>query len=286
MKYKQALSDYTMSLFGVYGSECGKEWAIPHSHFFEGLGGVSGRYYHILNLGSFGGYVIPFFEMIYRDCIAVYGKYGYSYEQAAGYVLNHIVIGRPLHYHSWGKGLYWKRAPENEPLGWPYDASCFIRADGGWAEGFCLADKFIKNTHEILSPLHEITAETTVTRHEFLTPDHRVERVVFGEGVEAVVNKASRTNYVDYVHNSKMGGKVVLPPYGFVIESPTFVAFHALSWNGVEYEEPVLFSIRSLDGKSLNESRKVRVFHGFGDQRLKLAAEIWTVQREETVATQ
>lgn len=79
---------------------------------------------------------------------------------------------------------------------------------------------------------------------------------------------------------------LVLPPYGFVVESPTFVAFHSLSWNGVEYKEPVLFTIRSLDGKPLNESRKVRVFHGFGDRTLKLRAEIWAVRREETVTVQ
>ena len=284
MRYKQELSDYTMSVFGVFGSECGKEWAIPHSHFFEGLSGVSGRYYHTIDPSSFGGYVIPFFEMVYRDCIAAYGKYGYRYERAAGYLLHHIIVGRPLHYHSWGKGLYWKNAPKEEPEGWPYDASCFIRADGGWAEGFCLADRFIKNTHEILSPLHEITAEMTVTRHEFLTPDHRVERVIFGGEVGAIVNRASRTNYTDYVHGSKIGGRVVLPPYGFVIESPTFVALHALTWAGVEYEEPVLFAIRSLDGKPLDESRKIRVFHGFGDQRLKLRGKMRTVRREEMVA--
>ena len=45
-----------------------------------------------------------------------------------------------------------------------------------------------------------------------------------------------------------------------------------------------MFAIRSLDGRPLNESRRIRVFHGTGDQRLKLRAEIRTVRREQTVA--
>ena len=260
MKYKQELCNYTISLFGVFGSECGREWAIPCSHFFEGLVGVSGRYFHTLDPESMGARVIPLFEMVYRDCIAIYGKYGYDYSRAAEYIIYHIVIGRPLHYHTWSRGLYWEKAPKDEPQGWPYDSSCFIRADNGWAEGLCMIDRFIKNTHEVLSPLHEITAETIVTKHEYLTPDFRVEHVVFGEDVNVVVNKASGEfgrifGYKDYVYNSKIAGEVILPPYGFVIESPTFIAFHALSWNGVKYEKPVLFTIRSLDGKPVSESR-------------------------------
>lgn len=277
-----------MSLFGIFGSECGREWGIPYSHFFEGLAGFSGNYFHALELSSMGARVIPLFEMVYRDCVAVYGKYGYDYSRAAEYVLHHIVIGRPLHYHSWERGLYWKKVREEESPGWPYDTSCFIRADGGWAEGLCLTDRFIKNTHEVLSPLNEITSETTVTRHEFLTPDYRVEHVVFGEDVDVIVNKASGefggvSGYEDYVWISKMGGEVVLSPFGFLIESPTFVAFHALSWDGMNYVNPVLFTMRSLDGRPINESRKIRVFHGFGERELRIRGRICHVAREETL---
>jgi len=230
----------------------------------------------------------PLFEMVYRDCIAIYGKYGYDYSRAAEYIIYHIVIGRPLHYHTWSRGLYWEKAPKDEPQGWPYDSSCFIRADNGWAEGLCMIDRFIKNTHEVLSPLHEITAETIVTKHEYLTPDFRVEHVVFGEDVNIVVNKASGEfgrifGYKDYVYNSKIAGEVILPPYGFVIESPAFIAFHALSWNGVKYEKPVLFTIRSLDGKPVSESRKIRVFHGFGESKIKIRGQIYDVPKEEVI---
>ncbi len=118
MKWKQALSDYARQVFGVFGSECGREWAIPHSDFFEGLTGVSGGYYHDAGLtGKLGASVVPLFELVYRDCIAMYGKYGYDPQRAAGYVLYHISLGRPLNYHSIPAHLYWKREarPQTRP---------------------------------------------------------------------------------------------------------------------------------------------------------------------------
>lgn len=109
MLWKQRLSDYARQVFGIFGSECGREWAIPHSDFFEGLTGVSGHTYHDEKLPErLGATVVPLFDLVYRDCIAMYGKYGYDPNQAAGYVLHHISLGRPLNYHSIPAHLYWK----------------------------------------------------------------------------------------------------------------------------------------------------------------------------------
>src|SRR6185369_15600411 len=108
IKWKQALSDYARGVFGVFGSECGREWAIPHSDFFEGLTGVSGHNYHDTKLpANLGAFVVPLFELIYRDSIAMYGKYGFAPERSAEYVLQHLIFGRPLNYHSVPSHLYW-----------------------------------------------------------------------------------------------------------------------------------------------------------------------------------
>ena len=42
--WKIRLSDEARRLFGIFGSECGREWALPHSEFIEGLVGVRGKY--------------------------------------------------------------------------------------------------------------------------------------------------------------------------------------------------------------------------------------------------
>jgi len=116
MKWKQALSAYARELFGSFGSECGREWAIPYADFFEGLTGVSGSYYHDKALvANIGAVPVPLFEMVYRDCIAMYGKYSYDITKADEYVLWHILIGRPLNYHSVPTHLYW--GPKVAPPG-------------------------------------------------------------------------------------------------------------------------------------------------------------------------
>jgi hypothetical protein len=284
MKWKQAISDYAREVFGLFASECGREWAIPHSDFFEGLTGVSGRYYHDAGLlQKLGAVVVPLFEIVYRDTIAMYGKYGYDNAKAAEYVLHHISIGRPLHYHSIPAHQYWKGPARPAPAQSRPDPAVFTRADHGWAENLHPVDRFVKNTYEILSPLNELSARLQMTQHQFLTADRKVQRTIFGEGkepVQVIINASGQ----DYRHESSLGGETVLPPYGFCVESPTFVACHALSWSGLSYDAPVLFTLRSLDGQPLSRSGRIRVFHGFGDARVKLGNTTWTVEKEATVA--
>jgi len=412
MHWKQALSDYAREVFGIFGSECGREWAIPHADYFEGLTGVSGGYYHDANLlKKLGAFPVPLFEIVYRDCIAMYGKYGYDINAAAEYVLHHINIGRTLNYHSIPAHLYWKQ-PESEafavqpavaelkelgprefsisyrwavekapssdwtvfvhftdaagqikfqndhqptppasqwqpgelllgpftvavpeglsgtfdirigmfktlagerprlrgpcdkerrvmagklkvagdkieflppeqaaPVG---DPALFVRADRGWAEGLHPVDRFLKNTQEVLGPLNELTSQMQMTEHQLLAPSGAVRRSVFGSGpdaIETVVNMSAANCF----RRSKSWGDVVLPPDGFFVEGPSFVAFCALQFNGLSYPTPALFTLRSLDGKPIKESEKVRVFHGFGDSRIKIGTAELRVVKEAVV---
>ncbi|MBD3182794.1 hypothetical protein GF312_10915 [Candidatus Poribacteria bacterium] len=290
MIYKSAISDYARELFGNFGSECGREWAIPHADFFEGLTGVSGRYYHNLDVDEIGAVVVPLFEMAYRDCIAMYGKYGYDYSSSAEYVLHHISIGRPMHYHNVPQHLYWKNMSTDEldmPEAGKPDKRYFCRGHNGWSQGMCLFDRYVKNTYEVLSPLNEITSRMKIVDFQFLKDNHEVIKTVFenvpkamfDRDVTVVVNKS----HEPYEYDSSIDGKVVLPAYGFVIECPEFVAFYALEWDGVVYRQPALFTIRSMDGASLPWSSKIKVFHGFGDERIKIKGEIHEIKREEIV---
>jgi hypothetical protein len=415
MRWKQALSDYAREVFGSFGSECGREWAVPHADFFEGLTGVGGGYYHDKALlARLGAAPVPLFEMVYRDCIAMYGKYGYDASRAAEYVLWHVSLGRPLNYHGIPPHLYWKEGAGEAPLDlapvvadfrplagrrfsvayrwtvgktpdrdyrifvhfcnakdeicfqndqtpkpplteWkpgevvqgPFtvtvpeglagtfnvyiglygaadagaravlrspqdgerrtllgrlkvaadtaeflpaqpqaapaagDPGIFVRGDGGWTEGMHPVDRFLKNTYEVLSPLNELTARTVMTEHAFLTPDRKVCRTVFGEGenaVQTVVNLSAS----DYRCASKAGGEAILPPYGFLVEGPTLVAFCATRWGGLAYESPAMFTVRSLDGRPISQSAKVRIFHAFGDPRIRIGGKERKVEKETT----
>ncbi|MCY3023582.1 MAG: hypothetical protein NTW87_31770, partial [Planctomycetota bacterium] len=98
--------------------------------------------------------------------------------------------------------------------------------------------------------------------------------------VEVVANGSGE----NYRHQSRAYGDLLLPPYGFAVESRSFVAFCALSFNGVGYATPTLFALRSLDGKPLDGSGQVRIFHGFGDSKLKLGGAELTVEKETVVS--
>jgi hypothetical protein len=418
MKWKKELSDYSRGVFGVFGSECGREWAIPHSDFFEGLTGVSGGYYHDANLvKKLGATVIPLFEIVYRDCIAMYGKYGFEPARAADYVLHHLVIGRPLNYHSMPPHLYWTKAGEDagrlplrpsvasvKPIGprsfeitygwevtkpvrgawrafvhftdasgaikfqddyqpapavaeWksgkltqgPFrvtvpeglngtfnvrlglfepdsgarallqgrdngersylagrlkvsgdqmeflpassppddsgagDPGLFVRGENGWTSGLHPMDRFIKNTCEVLGPLNEITARVLLEEHRFLSADQKVQRSVFGKSRNAVtvtVNQGS----LDFEVSSSLGGPVILPPGGFLIESPAFVGFYARNWGQIRYETGAMFTLRSLDTKPLARSNRIRVFHAFGENQIQVQKAVHRVEREQLIS--
>ena len=178
--WKIRLSDEARERFGLFGSECGREWALPHSDFFEGLVGVGGRYFHQLKPETLGARVIPFWEMVYHDCQICYGKYGYPATAAGEFMAHHVLAARPLYYHSFPNHLYWT---EPHAAGRPSDPrACFTRTDNGWAEGLHPVDAFLKNTHEVLGPLNAATAYERLTRLEFLTPDAMLRRAVYGEG--------------------------------------------------------------------------------------------------------
>jgi hypothetical protein len=282
MKWKQALSDCARREFGIFGSECGREWGIAHSDFFEGLTGVSGHAYHDTNLPSrLGATVVPLFDLVYHDCIAMYGKYGYDPQKAAHYVMEHICLARPLNYHAIPPHLYWKEPPKSDGES-TNAAAVFTRADNGWAAGMHSLDRFIKNTYEILSPLNELTARLEMSGHQFLTPDRKVQRTVFGAGSNAVEIVVNFGEY-SFACKSSIGRDVMLPPNGFLAEGPSFIAFRSLSWNEIAYADAPLFTLRSLDQKPLSGSRKVRIFHGFGPDQIRIGNLVESVTRELVV---
>ena len=402
MHWKQALADYCIDLFGFHGSEMGYEWAVPHSHYFEGLLSRS----PFLNEPGLGSRLIPLFELVYRDCIALYTHQGdRAGTGSAPFILYHLGLGRmPLyrfgthlywerdvpagkqaavasvrvrsmklvapraveatyewkvvagtserakafvHFHkgtrqilfqndhelappasSWQKGQTVVDGPHRfelpEGVRGTYDiwlglfvpgaqrlamagqagdsrvfggrlhvgrdsirlllptelekrpVDCFARVDGGFAGKMKATDAFIRNTYEFMSPLNELTAQLPMTDHRFLTPDGLVEMTRFGADVSVVINASPKNATVQFVDGTaeKVADKlksITLPPFGFVVHSPTFQAFHAMDWEGVRYDKPTLFTIRSLDGRPLHRSKRIRVYHAFGSPKLAIA---------------
>jgi hypothetical protein len=142
------------------------------------------------------------------------------------------------------------------------------RADQGWAEGFNAPARLVKNTFEVATWVDRLAHDQRVREHIFLGPE--TERSRKGE-VEILVHRGDDTFETDEVR---------LGRFGFLVQSPTFVAFHALRYGGVDYPAGALFTLRSLDGRPLSQSRSVRVYHGFGSPELALWGERHHVPRE------
>src|SRR5262249_16735666 len=69
-----------------------------------------------------------------------------------------------------------------------------------------------------------------------------------------------------------------------LVESSTFVTFHARNWAGLSYSDPPLFTVRSLDGRPLDRSTRIRVYHGFGDVRVRVGRASRRAEKEALIS--
>ena len=121
-----------------------------------------------------------------------------------------------------------------------------------------------------------------MTHLEFLAPDGSLIKAVYGYGKDAtviIVNFGSNDAKVA----SNLGGHVILPQWGFSVESPNFAAFYARRWNTVGYDKGTVFTLRSEDNKDLLESGRIRVFHGFGSDKINFRGKQYNVRKEQII---
>jgi hypothetical protein len=262
------LCRYIRKTVGMLGSEEGKEWGVPLADYFEGM--MSHKTGFRVPATQRGDIVIPLFELVYGDAIPIYAHQSdRPRPDYPNHILDHILYAEmPVYYI--GNHRYWEDpARDFQP---PPDAGPRMVFARG--EQFGLIDRFIRNTYEVLSPLGRATGLLPMTDHRFLTSDRKVEATRFGTDVEITVNYGSTPFQTE---------RAVLPQYGFLVESPMLVAFHASRYRGLSYSDAPLFVIRSMDGKPIDSSSSVRVFHAFGDRRVEVRGKLVEVERETTL---
>lgn len=263
---KQDLCDYIRGVVGLFGSEEGREWGVPHADYFEGLMSHRTRWQKPDDTSI----ILPLFELVFADAIPLYTHQSdRPRPDMPDYILGHILYAEmPVYY--FGDHRYYRDPVQDfqPPEG---SESRMLLARGG---RHCLIDQFIKNTYEVLSPLGRLTALMEMTDHDFLTADRQVERTQFGDNVEIVVNFGER----DFDWKG-----TVLPQYGFVVESPSLKAFCALRYADVTYDEPTLYAIWARDGLDIQQSRDVRIYHGFGGRSVPFRGDVITVEAAETL---
>jgi len=249
LRYKQQLCDYLRGEFGLFGSEEGREWGVAHADYFEGLMSHRTRFQR----PNDPDVVIPLFELVYGDAIPIYAHQSdRPRPDNPGYILDHLLYAEMPVYH-FGNHRYWTR-PDGD---FKPSSGATNRLVFAHKAGLGLTDGFIKNTYEVLSPLHRLTALMPMTDHRFLTADRTAESTRFGKEVEITVNYGTSEFTTEHA---------VLPQYGFLIESPTLVGFHARSYRGTKFSKSTMLVVQSADGKSLKSSKRILMYAGFGDR--------------------
>ncbi len=187
-------------------------------------------------------------------------------------VLFHLLLGEVPLYATPGASDDWRRPARKID---DADPRWIFARDAGWAEGKGLStyDVFLRNTYEVLSHVARYRGRAMMLFHNRLTPDGSVRETYFGQDMRIVVNVGD-TDYEDEED------ELILPPYGFFVRYPFFLAFHALRVNGHSYDRPVFYVIRSLEGKMIYRAKQVNIYRGFGSPTLHLGGKRHEVPRQ------
>ncbi|MBQ9873999.1 MAG: hypothetical protein IJM30_06015 [Thermoguttaceae bacterium] len=184
----------------VCGSETGIDASVPYCDFYEGMTSIgpyrcpeSGRYIEKIwdevpddvEKYQFGEkYRLPLFELVYHGCVVSYWYWG-------------------DHNNKFPK-LWRKRDLFNALYGTP--------PMYGFTDDFFEANRErFAESYKIAEPVSRLTGRVAMTDHQILTEDRSVQKTVFANGVEVVVNFGN----VDYVCDD---GVVVPPESSRVIE--------------------------------------------------------------------
>lgn len=214
------LFEYVRSQGLVAGGEQGIWWAVPHVDYIEGVmrGGFIpwpaghlirpksrdekfespwGRPYPTWEeydrFGIGARYRVPLWELVFHDCVVSTWYWGDSSDFLLDAAPDDIRAKDAFNILYGTPPLLWA----NEKGSWQKARDVFLR------------------TYRNTCKLHEVIAGTEMLTHEFVTPDHEVQRTRFSDGTEVIVNFGEQPREVE------LGGRRrLLPQNGFAVKGP------------------------------------------------------------------
>ncbi|MBW4028855.1 MAG: hypothetical protein HIU93_15930 [Acidobacteria bacterium] len=252
MEYRQKLCDYVRNDHMLMGTEEGNEVGVAHADYFEGM--LSQK---TTSHKPGAEVVIPLFPLVYADAVTLlsHGSQKLMPESSPQF-LDYLLYGQtPLYFTP--QHAYWGSAKQNYHPAPGTQPGQMVFAQGALADN--AFDLFVKNTYNVISPLVRQIHGKQMTNHQFLTPDHSVERTQFSDGTTITVN---------YGSNNYVSAEMELPQYGFAVDSPGFRAMYAYRLHDLKFHQPSFLTIHSEDGKPIVQSQQVRFFRAFGDEQI------------------
>ncbi len=214
------LLGYVRSLGLVVGGEHGIWWAVPYLDYIEGM--MSANPYfswpagHLVRpkskeeeftdpwgrklpkwevyekWGIGHRWRVPLWELVFHDCIVPTWYWGDS--------TDFLLEAAP------------EITPKKDAFNILYGTVPMFWAHEVWKEG---RKELMLRSYRNTCRLHEVIADKEMLSHEFLTADHDVQRTIFSDGTEVVVN------FGDKPYSLKRGKKVyLLPQNGFWVKGP------------------------------------------------------------------
>jgi hypothetical protein len=199
-KFKMDLLDVVHGRFKlVTGSETGHDAAVPFADYFEGM--LSLGPYRVHDAGRDMGRIIeevppqvakfqtgafhrlPLWELVYHDCVVAHWYWG--------------------DYNNKLPAVWRRRDLLNALYGTP---PMFMFTAESWRKD---RDRFVES-YKTAARVARETGYSEMLSHEWLTPDHEVQRTRFAGGVEVVVNLGDAPRELD-------DGRTI-PPLGVLIQ--------------------------------------------------------------------
>ncbi|MBI5096024.1 MAG: hypothetical protein HZB26_26755 [Candidatus Hydrogenedentes bacterium] len=217
---KRELGEQVLAYVGsrglVVGGEHGKWWAVPHVSYFEGM--MSGYYWfwpagHLVKPKSKDEKFenIPVYPLV--DW-ATYEKWdiGHRWRAPLWELVFHDCVITTWY---WGDTNLWlqQAAPEITAKKELYNL-LYATIPMFWQDDWNNRRELLLRAYWTTSHWHEATAGTEMISHEFLSPDHALQRTRFSNGAEIVVHFGSAQTTIP----GHAG--VVLPASGFVGTAP------------------------------------------------------------------
>lgn len=214
----EQLLAYMRSQKLVVGGEHGIWWGVPHQDYIEGMmsgnrfGWPAGHLIHPKNRSE------KFSGPYGTDTWDVYDRWSIGHEWRAPLwelVFHDCVV--PTWYWGDSNDYLLDAAPEytakKDAFNILYGTMPMLWADSGgsWVRARDLFLRTCRNT----SKVHAAIAEARMLSHEFVTPDHAVQRTRFSDGTTAIVNFGAEPRKVS------LGGRThLLPQNGFAVKGP------------------------------------------------------------------
>ncbi|MGB9876272.1 MAG: glycoside hydrolase [bacterium] len=220
------LLSYVRSLRLVVGGEHGIWWAVPHLDYIEGMMSCNPFFSwpagHLIRPKSKKeeftdpwGHKLPSWE--------TYEKWGIGHKWRAPLweLVFHDCITSTWY---WGDSTDFllESAPEITPKKNAFNI-LYGTIPMFWSRTWNTNRDLFLKSYRITCKLHEQIADKEMLKHEFLTEDHDVQRTIFSDGTEIIVNFGEKP------YELKREGKgYLLPQNGFFVKGPNIEQFMAL----------------------------------------------------------